>query len=77
MELSDTIQVACLPAEGSLLPQNYPCYVTGWGLLWSEYGPRQITRAFLEEAAPASSISPPFAHRFSFLPEDLQAVLSL
>lgn len=39
VELSDTIQVACLPAEGSLLPQNYPCYVTGWGLLWSEYSP--------------------------------------
>ncbi|XP_015983874.2 chymotrypsin-C [Rousettus aegyptiacus] len=35
VELSDTIQVACLPAEGSLLPQNYPCYVTGWGLLWT------------------------------------------
>ncbi|XP_023388419.1 chymotrypsin-C [Pteropus vampyrus] len=35
VELSDTIQVACLPAEGSLLPQNYSCYVTGWGLLWT------------------------------------------
>ncbi|XP_028339211.1 chymotrypsin-C isoform X1 [Physeter macrocephalus] len=33
VELSDTIQLACLPEEGSLLPQNYPCYVTGWGRL--------------------------------------------
>nr|XP_031319975.1 chymotrypsin-C isoform X1 [Camelus dromedarius] len=35
VELSDTIQVACLPEEGSLLPQDYPCYVTGWGRLWT------------------------------------------
>ncbi|XP_027715615.1 chymotrypsin-C [Vombatus ursinus] len=33
VELSDTIKVACLPPKGSLLPQGYPCYVTGWGLL--------------------------------------------
>nr|XP_045005941.1 chymotrypsin-C [Jaculus jaculus] len=35
VELSDTIQVACLPEEGSVLPQDYPCYVTGWGRLWT------------------------------------------
>ncbi|TKC35915.1 hypothetical protein EI555_020735, partial [Monodon monoceros] len=35
VELSDTIQLACLPEEGSLLPQGYPCYVTGWGRLWT------------------------------------------
>ncbi|XP_053431505.1 chymotrypsin-C [Nycticebus coucang] len=35
VELSDTIQVACLPEEGSLLPQDFPCYVTGWGRLWT------------------------------------------
>uniref|UniRef100_A0A4X1W7U1 EF-hand domain family member D2 n=2 Tax=Sus scrofa TaxID=9823 RepID=A0A4X1W7U1_PIG len=35
VELSDTIQVSCLPEEGSLLPQDYPCYVTGWGRLWT------------------------------------------
>ncbi|KAI4903248.1 hypothetical protein NFI96_022060, partial [Prochilodus magdalenae] len=29
--LSDTIQPACLPAEGYLLPNNFPCYITGWG----------------------------------------------
>lgn len=42
VEMSDTIQVACLPAQGSLLSQDYPCYVTGWGRLWSEYSPCQI-----------------------------------
>lgn len=36
VELSDTIQVACLPAEGAMLSRDYPCYVTGWGRLWSE-----------------------------------------
>ncbi|XP_077829667.1 chymotrypsin-C-like isoform X1 [Macaca mulatta] len=34
VELSDTIQVACLPEKDSLLPNDYPCYVTGWGSLW-------------------------------------------
>ncbi|XP_036901066.1 chymotrypsin-C isoform X2 [Sturnira hondurensis] len=38
VELSDTIQVACLPKEGSVMSQNYPCYVTGWGRL-STNGP--------------------------------------
>uniref|UniRef100_A0A8D2KWV4 Peptidase S1 domain-containing protein n=2 Tax=Varanus komodoensis TaxID=61221 RepID=A0A8D2KWV4_VARKO len=33
--LSDTIQPACLPPADSLLPQDYPCYVTGWGRLWT------------------------------------------
>uniref|UniRef100_A0A5F8A8I8 Peptidase S1 domain-containing protein n=1 Tax=Macaca mulatta TaxID=9544 RepID=A0A5F8A8I8_MACMU len=50
VELSDTIQVACLPEKDSLLPNDYPCYVTGWGRLWSEYRPWQIPRAFLKEA---------------------------
>ncbi|VTJ50634.1 Hypothetical predicted protein [Marmota monax] len=35
VELSDTIQVACLPEEDSVLPQDYPCFVTGWGRLWT------------------------------------------
>ncbi|XP_058407911.1 chymotrypsin-C-like [Diceros bicornis minor] len=33
VELSDTIKVASLPEEGTVLSQNYPCYVTGWGRL--------------------------------------------
>uniref|UniRef100_A0A8D2NYR5 Peptidase S1 domain-containing protein n=1 Tax=Zosterops lateralis melanops TaxID=1220523 RepID=A0A8D2NYR5_ZOSLA len=28
---SDTIRVACLPEAGKILPNDYPCYVTGWG----------------------------------------------
>ncbi|XP_045715046.1 chymotrypsin-C [Phyllostomus hastatus] len=35
VELSDTIQVACLPEAGSVMSQDYPCYVTGWGRLWT------------------------------------------
>ncbi|KAM4872879.1 chymotrypsin-C [Thomomys bottae] len=36
VELSETIQVACLPEKEALLPQDYPCYVTGWGRLWTD-----------------------------------------
>uniref|UniRef100_A0A286Y5W4 Chymotrypsin C n=2 Tax=Cavia porcellus TaxID=10141 RepID=A0A286Y5W4_CAVPO len=35
VELSETIQAACLPEKGYQLPDNYPCYVTGWGRLWT------------------------------------------
>lgn len=58
VELSDTIQVACLPAKDTMLARDYPCYVTGWGRLWSEYRPWQITGAFLEEVALPQSTSP-------------------
>ncbi|XP_012517965.1 PREDICTED: chymotrypsin-like elastase family member 2A [Propithecus coquereli] len=33
VSLSDKIQLACLPPAGTILPNNYPCYVTGWGTL--------------------------------------------
>ncbi|XP_036602147.1 chymotrypsin-like elastase family member 2A [Trichosurus vulpecula] len=33
VSLSDKIQLACLPAAGTILPNNYACYVTGWGRL--------------------------------------------
>ncbi|XP_053136721.1 chymotrypsin-like elastase family member 3B [Hemicordylus capensis] len=29
--LSDKVKLGCVPCEGSLLPNDYPCYVTGWG----------------------------------------------
>ncbi|XP_054858005.1 chymotrypsin-C-like [Eublepharis macularius] len=35
VEFSDTIQPSCLPAADTLLAQDYPCYVTGWGRLWT------------------------------------------
>ncbi|XP_007523789.2 chymotrypsin-like elastase family member 2A, partial [Erinaceus europaeus] len=31
--LTDKIQLACLPPAGTILPNNYSCYVTGWGRL--------------------------------------------
>ncbi|KAM6435541.1 chymotrypsin-C-like [Liasis olivaceus] len=35
VQFSDTIQPSCLPAAGTLLPQDFPCYITGWGRLWT------------------------------------------
>uniref|UniRef100_A0A8C2JXL8 pancreatic elastase II n=1 Tax=Cyprinus carpio TaxID=7962 RepID=A0A8C2JXL8_CYPCA len=32
---NDTITPACLPADGNVLPHNAPCYVTGWGRLYT------------------------------------------
>lgn len=36
-KISNNIMPACLPASGEILPHNSPCYVTGWGRLWSKY----------------------------------------
>ncbi|XP_007128431.1 chymotrypsin-like elastase family member 2A [Physeter macrocephalus] len=33
--LTDKIQLGCLPPAGAILPNNYICYVTGWGRLQS------------------------------------------
>ncbi|KFO10487.1 Chymotrypsin-like elastase family member 1, partial [Balearica regulorum gibbericeps] len=30
--LNSYVQLAVLPQEGSILANNYPCYITGWGL---------------------------------------------
>ncbi|NXK00811.1 CELA1 elastase, partial [Corythaixoides concolor] len=30
--LNSYVQLAALPAEGTVLANNYPCYITGWGL---------------------------------------------
>ena len=27
------VELALLPPEGEILPNNYPCYLTGWGLV--------------------------------------------
>ncbi|XP_036389010.1 elastase 2 like [Megalops cyprinoides] len=32
---SDTIMAACLPTAGFILPHDEPCYVTGWGRLYT------------------------------------------
>ncbi|NWJ11897.1 CTRC protein, partial [Crypturellus undulatus] len=39
---SESIQPACLPPAGLLLPQDYPCYITGWGRIRT-YGPAADT----------------------------------
>uniref|UniRef100_A0A8D1YYA6 pancreatic elastase II n=1 Tax=Sus scrofa TaxID=9823 RepID=A0A8D1YYA6_PIG len=36
VSLTDKIQLGCLPAAGTILPNNYVCYVTGWGRLQSK-----------------------------------------
>ncbi|XP_073513628.1 chymotrypsin-C-like [Phyllobates terribilis] len=33
--LSDTVQPACIPADGAILAHDFPCYVTGWGRLYT------------------------------------------
>ncbi|MBN3309188.1 CAC3 Proproteinase, partial [Amia calva] len=33
--INDKVQVACLPPSGETLPNNYPCYITGWGRLYT------------------------------------------
>ncbi|KAF5901494.1 forkhead-associated domain-containing protein 1-like, partial [Clarias magur] len=35
VQFSDKIMPACLPDNGLVLPGDYPCYVTGWGRLWT------------------------------------------
>uniref|UniRef100_A0A8C6TAL9 pancreatic elastase II n=1 Tax=Neogobius melanostomus TaxID=47308 RepID=A0A8C6TAL9_9GOBI len=32
---SDTIMAACLPEAGFILPHDAPCYVTGWGRIYT------------------------------------------
>lgn len=42
---SDTIRAACLPDAGKILPNDYPCYVTGWGRIRSKQRvPRRVPR---------------------------------
>ncbi|XP_075922820.1 chymotrypsin-like elastase family member 2A [Petromyzon marinus] len=31
--LSSKVRLACLPSANQILPNNYPCYATGWGSL--------------------------------------------
>ncbi|XP_032904343.1 chymotrypsin-like elastase family member 2A [Amblyraja radiata] len=34
--LSSEIKPGCIPTAGSVLSNNYPCYITGWGLLYTD-----------------------------------------
>ncbi|KAG7481237.1 hypothetical protein MATL_G00064790 [Megalops atlanticus] len=33
--LSDQVQLACIPAAETILAHDYPCYITGWGRLYT------------------------------------------
>ncbi|OCT73381.1 hypothetical protein XELAEV_18036364mg, partial [Xenopus laevis] len=35
VKISDKVQLSCLPPAGELLPNNYPCYASGWGRLYT------------------------------------------
>lgn len=34
-QLGDAVQLACLPPAGDILPNGAPCYISGWGRLYS------------------------------------------
>uniref|UniRef100_A0A8C7E515 Peptidase S1 domain-containing protein n=1 Tax=Naja naja TaxID=35670 RepID=A0A8C7E515_NAJNA len=33
--LNDKVQLACLPPRGEVLPNHHPCYISGWGTLYT------------------------------------------
>lgn len=37
--VSDQVQLGCIPAAGTLLSNLQPCYITGWGRLYSKSQP--------------------------------------
>lgn len=37
--LSDQVQPGCIPAAGTVLSNLHPCYITGWGRLYSKSQP--------------------------------------
>lgn len=34
-QLGDSVKLACLPPAGDILPNEAPCYISGWGRLYS------------------------------------------
>ncbi|XP_042339817.1 proproteinase E-like [Plectropomus leopardus] len=34
--LSDKVQPSCVPESGEIVPHEYPCYITGWGRVYSD-----------------------------------------
>lgn len=46
--LSDQVQLGCVPAAGALLSNLQPCYITGWGRLYSRsHGAMAFTASFI------------------------------
>uniref|UniRef100_A0A8C5K7Y9 Peptidase S1 domain-containing protein n=1 Tax=Jaculus jaculus TaxID=51337 RepID=A0A8C5K7Y9_JACJA len=37
-QLGDHVQLACLPPAGDILPNESPCYISGWGRLYGDSG---------------------------------------
>ncbi|XP_053307548.1 proproteinase E-like [Spea bombifrons] len=35
VHLNDKVKVGCLPGSGALLSNEYPCYISGWGRLYT------------------------------------------
>ncbi|KAE8594783.1 hypothetical protein XENTR_v10019798 [Xenopus tropicalis] len=35
VQISDKVQLSCLPPAGELLPNNFSCYASGWGRLYT------------------------------------------
>ncbi|XP_066193775.1 chymotrypsin-like elastase family member 1 isoform X2 [Sylvia atricapilla] len=50
--LNSAVQLAVLPQEGSILSNNYPCYITGWGLTRSN---GQLSSVLLQAYLPVVS----------------------
>ncbi|RLV62729.1 hypothetical protein DV515_00019006 [Chloebia gouldiae] len=47
--LNSAVQLAVLPQEGTVLPNNYPCIITGWGLTRSN---GQLSSVLLQASLP-------------------------
>ncbi|XP_072887838.1 proproteinase E-like [Hemitrygon akajei] len=46
--LNDKVQVACIPPYGDLLPNNFYCYITGWGRLYTNGPlPAKLQQAYI------------------------------
>uniref|UniRef100_H3A1X5 Peptidase S1 domain-containing protein n=1 Tax=Latimeria chalumnae TaxID=7897 RepID=H3A1X5_LATCH len=42
VSLTDKVQLGCMPSPNTILPNNYSCYITGWGMLYTN-GPTPNT----------------------------------
>ncbi|XP_077167869.1 proproteinase E-like isoform X1 [Paroedura picta] len=58
-ELSDKVKLACLPPAGDVLPNEYPCYISGWGRLYTGGPlPSKLQQAVLPVVDHAHCIQP-------------------
>uniref|UniRef100_A0ACB8EEM7 Uncharacterized protein n=1 Tax=Sphaerodactylus townsendi TaxID=933632 RepID=A0ACB8EEM7_9SAUR len=48
-ELNDKVELACLPPAGEVLPNDYPCYISGWGRLYRPRVCRHSLRDFSQQ----------------------------